>query len=228
MRRNPTTFVFGVLLLALGLVALIGRSDPSWPTLSEILSTWWPLALVAAGVSAWLSAPKSYLAPVVLVGLGVFFQLSNLDLLSVSLWELAVPVAIVAVGLALLIGSGRSGPAPDRAGGPGQTVLRTSVLLSGANLRPVTADFQGGSLSAVLGGIEVDLRGAQLVGTARLDAFALLGGIDLKVPPTWRVAIEGTPLLGGWEDKTNQVLDPNAPTLLIRATAILGGIDVKN
>ena len=33
-----------------------------------------------------------------------------------------------------------------------------------------------------------------------LVVFALWGGVEVKVPPTWRVTVTGLPLLGGFED----------------------------
>jgi hypothetical protein len=53
---------------------------------------------------------KGNVAAIVLVGLGVFFLLSNLGLISVSLREVARtwwPLVLIAVGLALFFTPGR-------------------------------------------------------------------------------------------------------------------------
>ena len=65
---------------------------------------------------------------------------------------------------------------------------------------------------------------------ASVDALALFGGVDVPVPKGWRIALGGTPILGGCEDKTggDGELPADAPVLRVHATAILGGVDVKN
>jgi hypothetical protein len=50
--------------------------------------------------------------------------------------------------------------------------------------------------------------------------------IDITVPDDWRVTIDGPAIFGGFENRA-VVADPEAPTLKIRALAVLGGVDVK-
>lgn len=63
-----------------------------------------------------------------------------------------------------------------------------------------------------------------------MDALALFGGVDVIVPPGWRVELGGLPVFGGYEDKTSGDGDvpADAPVLKVAATAIFGGVDVKN
>jgi len=58
----------------------------------------------------------------------------------------------------------------------------------------------------------------------------MFGGVDVLVPKGWRVSVDGTPILGGCEDKTtgDGELPADAPVLNVHATAILGGVGVKN
>jgi hypothetical protein len=56
-----------------------------------------------------------------------------------------------------------------------------------------------------------------------------MGGIDVRVPRSWRVEVDGHPFLGGIEDKHTHVPAGEAvQTLFIKASAIMGGIDVKD
>jgi hypothetical protein len=57
---------------------------------------------------------------------------------------------------------------------------------------------------------------------------AILGGIDIRVPNDWEVVVDSNAFLGGVEDKHRLSPAPDKrPTLYIKATAILGGIDIK-
>ena len=79
-----------------------------------------------------------------------------------------------------------------------------------------------------MGGIELDLRRAELAQGAQVQAFSFWGGIDIKVPPTWRVEVTGLPFLGGWENKTVVPADPAAPVLRVRLTTVMGGAEIRN
>ena len=93
--------------------------------------------------------------------------------------------------------------------------------------RTTSQRFAGGSLTAIMGGIDVDLREADIVGGADLSVFTVWGGVEIKVPSTWRVQVNGLQLLGGWTDKTSPPLDPAAPVLRVHVTAIMGGVEIK-
>jgi hypothetical protein len=54
--------------------------------------------------------------------------------------------------------------------------------------------------------------------------------VDVIVPEGWRVQLGGLPIFGGYEDKTHKfgALAVDAPVLKVGATAIFGGVTVKN
>jgi hypothetical protein len=35
-----------------------------------------------------------------------------------------------------------------------------------------------------------------------INVFAIWGGINIKVPPDWTVVLQGTPMMGGFDEKT--------------------------
>ena len=82
----------------------------------------------------------------------------------------------------------------------------------------------------LLGGVSLDFREALLgPGITELNVLALLGSIEIIVPPEMAVEVDGVALLGGFQHQTNAPLrsDPDIPTLRIRGLALLGGVDVK-
>ena len=106
--------------------------------------------------------------------------------------------------------------------------LKAFVMMGGYRRSNSSKDFQGGELSTIMGGLEIDLRNAEIKSEAILDIFALMGGIELRVPEEWHVIIEATPFLGGFEDKTRPPADETAKRLYIKGTVIMGGIEIKN
>jgi hypothetical protein len=79
-----------------------------------------------------------------------------------------------------------------------------------------------------MGGVELDLRGARPASdTMILDVLVWWGGIELKVPPDWRVTSEVVPIMAGIEDKTKVQLDAKTH-LIVRGLVVMGGIEVAN
>ncbi|MGH7338148.1 MAG: hypothetical protein ACREI7_11240, partial [Myxococcota bacterium] len=93
--------------------------------------------------------------------------------------------------------------------------------------------FRGGDLGAFMGGVVLDLTQAKLAGErATIDAVGMWAGIEIKVPPDWKVVGEVFPLMAAFEDKTRPTapLSGAAPskTLVVRGLVVMGGIEVKN
>lgn len=103
--------------------------------------------------------------------------------------------------------------------------LALVAILDGVELESRSKAFRGGSMLAWLGGIDADLTNAELAPGARLSVHALFGGIDVTIPPTWRVESDTKALMGGIDARGAQD-DPGAPVLVLEGMAVFGGIDV--
>jgi hypothetical protein len=104
--------------------------------------------------------------------------------------------------------------------------LSLAAIFDGIELKSRAQAFSGGSLLAWFGGIDVDLREAELAPDARLTVHALFGGISIKAPPGWRVESKVEALCGGVDVRTPSRDDPDAPVLTLDGMALLGGVAV--
>ena len=91
-------------------------------------------------------------------------------------------------------------------------------------------NFQGGQVSAIFGGVELDLRDAVLGSEeAVIEATVVCGGIELRVPKDWRVNIRTTTMFGGAENNRPQPSAADAKgELTITGTVVCGGIEVRD
>ena len=102
------------------------------------------------------------------------------------------------------------------------------AVFDGQELRSEAKAFRGGSMLAWYGGIDADLRDAQLApGGARLSVGALFGGVSIRVPAGWRVEKSMKAVAGGVEVGGEDPDDPNAPTLVLDGYALCGGVAVS-
>lgn len=85
------------------------------------------------------------------------------------------------------------------------------------------------SALAMMGGLEIDFREARFgPGTTDLNVLALMGGVEIIVPPGLRVECEGYGIMGGF-DSLDQHTEPGGehrPILRIRGAAVMGGVEI--
>ena len=104
-----------------------------------------------------------------------------------------------------------------------------SAVFSGRDIRVDNSYFNGADLSALFGGIDMNLKNALIRNNVTIDVKAVFGGIDIIMPADVRVVMDVTPILGGVENGTRAPLgaDENTPTVFIRGTCLFGGLEVK-
>lgn len=108
--------------------------------------------------------------------------------------------------------------------------LNKQITFAGAEFKIISQDWKGGELGVTAGGVEIDLRNARLAPEgALLDVHVVMGGVDIRVPDTWQVRCDVTPLLGGADDATRSTQgSTNAPVLRVVGSVTLGGLSIHN
>jgi predicted membrane protein len=183
---------------------------------------------VVAGLFTLLERPPSIVRGTVLTGAGAILLLFTTDLLEENAWSYVWPTLIIAAGLVVVARwTGITIPAAARE----EDVVRATGVFGGPKIVSSARAFRGAWLTAIFGGVTLDLRDAvPAPGGATINATAAFGGIDILVPKGWRISVRSTPIFGGFEDKTDHsVPSPDdAPTLHIDTVAIFGGVEVKH
>jgi hypothetical protein len=220
--------LWGGALVALGAVLLAGQLG--WADAGAVVAGWWPVVVVAAGLLRLLDRDTT--GGVLLTAVGLALLGWRQGLLGAEAWQWLAPALLITLGVVLLLRRPRAAPAAaSLAGVTRGTVgphLDVAAVLAGRELRAQAEPFQGGSATAVLGSVELDLTPATLgPDGARLELTAMLGSVELQVPDDWRVRIEGPAILGGIEDRTHPGPE-GAPLLVVRAFALLGAVEVTS
>lgn len=107
---------------------------------------------------------------------------------------------------------------------PALSVVLGSVTRRGAWSVPAAMDAR-----ATLGSIVLDYREAQLApGVTELHVKALFGSIEIIVPPTLAVTVDGNAFLGSFDhvERAPSAPEPNTPVLRISGSALLGSVEV--
>lgn len=233
--------VIGTVILLLGILFLLENLG-----YFQVAQLWqfWPVILIAVGIAKLIDGRgKNWIPGTVLTLIGLIFLANNIGLLGWNIWKFAGPALLILAGVLILVrGSFRfddnvywTGAFQDT-GASAENVLHEYAIFGGVNRRIESQDFQGGEALAVFGGVEIDMHRA---GTTReeisVDVNAIFGGVEMWVPDTWDVIVRGSSILGGFEDKTHRASSNlgtpegiKRPRLVIRGSAVFGGVVVKN
>jgi hypothetical protein len=81
---------------------------------------------------------------------------------------------------------------------------------------------------AVMGGVDIDLREAELADGAEILAIPFMGAVSVTVPEGVSVELSGFALMGGNSGPDDKVLPlPNSPIVRVRAFSLMGGVVVE-
>lgn len=220
--------VLGLGIILIGILFLLGNFDIIDP--HEYLR-FWPAILIVIGISYLIQCQQGSgrMWGIILTFIGSAMLLDRMYFIRFSLWDYW-PLILVFVGLMMIVRSSvfrQHNPHQFPESSDAINYIKTIAVMGGFRRMNNSQEFKGGELTAIMGGLEIDLREASIKGEAVIDVFAIMGGMEIRIPEDWVVIIEGFPFMGGFEDKTRPPKD-STKRLIIKGTAVMGGVEIKN
>ncbi len=222
-------WVFGILLIIFGVVGVLNSFDIVDISIGMLFREFWPVLLIIWGLSIIITA-RGYFSGGIIAVLGLLFLGQNLNLYVIDyamFWSVFWPVVIILIGLKIALA---------------HNVGESKAAIMGSLERKSSPwKLESGSYQAIMGGIELDLRQAEIAEkVTTLNLTAIMGGIDIIVPDNIAVICQGTAILGGLElpgkESGGIVSSLQAEAgnpaeaekvLKINCTVLLGGIEIK-
>jgi predicted membrane protein len=232
---------FAIFLIAAGVVLFL--NSLGWLPVRHIWD-YWPLLFVWMGVGRLFrvrdAAGRAF--AILFICAGVLVLLFTLHIISIRARDGTWPLALLLIlfGASLLIKALQQPVrvpvgfhAPLTGAAPiSVDVVDDSTVMGSIKRKFDTQNFQGGSVSNFMGSVEIDLRRAQ-IGTAtrsaELDVKVYFGAVKIRIPETWRLNLNGSSILGVFEDKT---VPPNtgadAPVIVITGYSAFSAVEIEN
>ena len=244
-RRSGAPPLFAaILLIAAGFLLFLNSMG-----VLHIRDIWefWPLIFVWIGVGRLFCdrAPAGRAVGLLFIGAGALALLFTLHILNVKLHDGTWPLALLCIvfGFGMLIHAlernataqqAKESPAPGGASTDSsndETILGAAIL--GQVKRKLDSEsFDGGTIINFMGNVEIDLRRAHIISAARsatVEVKTICGAIKVRIPETWRLDLQGSSILGQFEDRT---IPPNigrdAPSLVITGYSALSSVEIEN
>jgi predicted membrane protein len=236
-RTLGSRFIFAIFLIAAGTLLFLNNIG-----LIPVHDIWvyWPVVLIALGIAKLTSAygRVGRVWGIILTAGGALLLAGNLGLVHLRhnvIW----PLLLIVFGVVVLVQTLESRKASKGAFGfprgparPSDTQLRDSAIFGNVKRKLETQNFQGGDVFSLFGSVDIDLRRAQISSaenTASLELSAVFGSVKIRIPETWKVDVNGTAILGSYEDKT---IPPRpgaeTPTLVITGYAVFGSVEIED
>lgn len=188
----------------------------------------WPIFPILIGVSLVLK-PQPYqrlASGWILIIVGALFLGNNLDLINFGFGEIW-PLFLVLAGFAIIRHAIRGKSSKEE----NLDFIDMNFILGGGDYNFTSKKLEGAKFLAFMGGGTIDFRQADMASEKiEIDVFAMWGGIELIVPQTWSVIVQGMPIMGGIENKATVAESGSGKTktLIITGTVIMGGVEIKN
>lgn len=219
--KSLTRIITGLLIVTVGLSFLL--TNINILPFSVAIGDWWPIFVIVGGILILLNDTKNYLWACLVIALGVVFQLNQLDVIDVNPWQLFWPAVIIVVGASIMM----SHKVPHKKVAASEREDVTAVL-SGSETKVQSKDFKASRVTAVCGGVTLDLREATIKKEATIDLFTLWGGIEIYVPKNVVVRNNTSAILGGVENNTAVDTNHDGPILHIVGDVVMAGVEIKN
>lgn len=213
----------GVFIIVIGLGFLLDQANII--PFSVMLADWWPLVFILIGVVQLIFHTQTaiFTGPIfIIVGaLLLLHQFTDYHIVA-YIW----PLVIIYIGFIFIFFQAKHDKHVDE-----NNLLQSLSLFSGSEIKSRSNPLQGGSIIAVFGGSEIDLREAVITDDQiTIEITSVFGGVSLKVPEDIRVQISGVPIFGGWEDKTRHrdSENDNYPVLHLKCITVFGGVEISD
>lgn len=228
MKKSSLIRAFlSIVVVALGGVLLLKNLEVINISWDIFWGTVWAAGFVLSGlVNIFNYRNKtSWIWGLLLVAIGVLIGLNSYGIVDVSIWKVFWPVVLIAAGLAMMFNTSPKGVKrskkldKDNAG-------NEKIACFWGEEDAVKGDYTGGSLVAIFGGVDLDLRQAKIKDGSVIEIFTFCGGVNITLPDDVIIENEVRGFLGGTDDKTLPK-DSVKKTLHLKGECILGGLEIK-
>ena len=220
-----TKLIIGGFLIFLGL-GFLGDQIPG-VNFGRIFAIFWPVVVMLIGLYIILKTRSQFFIGSIVMLLGGLWLVDQFIDLPFSIWNLW-PLVLIVIGLRIIFpGKGGKFNYMNSSTVTDDTFESTAVFW-GDSRKIKSENLKMGKITAIFGGSEIDLRDANIAKDgANVEIVAMFGGVSVKVNENTLVKSDGLGVFGGFEDKSAKPAKPNG-TIVIKGSAVFGGVEVKN
>ena len=226
--KKAENVLWGIVLIILGLI--VGGNTLGITDIDIFFDGWLTLfIIIPCFLGLFKDSDKTGSLIGILIGIGLL--LGCQDIIRFDLiWKLAFPVILIVIGLSLIfkdVFGDKISSEIKKLNENNNSKNSYCATFGGQNVNFDEEKFTGADVTAIFGGVKLDLKNAIIDQDVVINASAIFGGIDIYVPKNVKVKTKSVPIFGGVNNKANISPDEKSHTIYINGTAIFGGIEIK-
>lgn len=224
--NNFKNVLWGIILVVLGVI--IGTNSLGLTDINLLFDGWWTLfIIVPCFIGLFTNSEKTGNIIGILIGVALLLGINDIIDFD-KIWTLLLPLVIVVVGLSLIFKDTFNSKVSKEIKKINKENNKDNdyfTAFSGQNIDLNNEDFKGADLTAIFGGLKLDLRKANIDKDVVINASSIFGGIDILIPKDVNVKVKSTSLFGGVTNKKSN--NDNQKTIYINALCMFGGVEIK-
>ncbi len=220
--------LWGLVLIALGLI--IGLNALGLTNINIFFTGWWTLFIIVPSLIELIRSNNKMWSFIWLC-IGIVLLLCAQNVLSFHIIrKLIIPFVLVMIGINIIFKDTFNKKIAEKIktlnNNKGQfeeycaTFGEQKTDLAGQ-------EFKGANLDAIFGSVELDISKAIIKQDQVINANAIFGGVEIRVPEGVNVKVKATPIFGGVDNKVKTQYNESLPTIYINGAAIFGGVEIR-
>lgn len=232
MKKQIKPIIWGIAIIALGVI--YGGNAIGLFNFNVFFDGWWTLFIIIPSAISLLTE-REKLGSLTALAVGVILLLAAQDVFSYDVaWKAILAVVLIVIGLSIIVKStfhnknDKEVEKKVKDLGDDKNMDSQVAVFSGSDRAYNNEAFPGSNLTAIFGGVEVDLRNAIFTKDTVIKAFCLFGGIDIKVPEDIQIKTRSGFIFGGISDERKDDSNKGKHTIYIDAAGGFGGISISD
>lgn len=220
--------LWGVVLIILGVI--IGLNAVGLTNINIFFRGWWTLFIIVPSFIELFRSTNKVWSFIWLI-IGIVLLLCAQNILSFRLiGKLIFPFILVMIGISIIFKDRLNKKVADkiRTLNADREDFGEYCATFGSQQSDFSGqEFKGANLDAIFGSVEMDLSKATIQKDQVINANAIFGGVEIRVPTGVNIKVKSTPIFGGVSNKIKTEYQESLPTLYINGVAIFGGVEIK-
>ena len=218
--------LWGLVFITLGIIIAVNALGVA--QINIFFDGWWTLFIIVPCFIGFIKGPTRMGDFIGLV-IGIVLLLCAQGFVTFSvIRKLIIPFVFIIIGLGFIFKDFFNSKINEKIKTLNKSGLKEYAATFGENKVDMSNEvFDGADLTAVFGGVELNLLNSEIKDEQVINATAVFGGITIKVPQNVNVKVKSTAIFGGVDNKVRNIKEENIPTIYVNAFSMFGGVDIK-
>jgi len=224
--KKIENLLWGIVLIAVGIIIAVNALGIA--NINVFFKGWWTLFIIIPCLIGFIKG-QNRTADLIGLVIGIALLLCAQGFITFSvIRKLTIPVILIMIGLSLIFRDFFYNKINEKIKTLSKSGLKEyAATFGGSKVDMTNEEFDGADLTAVFGGIELNLMNSIIKGEQVINSTAIFGGVTIRVPENINVKVKSTSIFGGVEKKEKGKIMDDAPTIYVNAFCMFGGVEIK-